>query len=202
MKQFFTLLVAFAMATTACAHLDHTTRYKVNAGESTITWHATKVTGEHSGTVGIQNGFVSSNDGDIVSANIIADMTQIRCTDLEGEWGDKLVGHLNSDDFFAAEQFKTSSFSLKEFRPLDKEAQGGMTHEVTGDFTIRDQTKSVTFLATVGEADGKMTISGEVVLDRSQFNVRYGSGSFFDDLGDNLIHDNFTVGFALVADAM
>ena len=54
----------------------------------------------------------------------------------------------------------------------------------------------------VSEADGKMTISGEVVLDRSQFNVRYGSGSFFDDLGDNLIHDNFTVGFALVADAM
>lgn len=202
MKQFFTLLVALAMATTACAHLDHTTRYKVNAGESTITWHATKVTGEQSGTVGIQNGFVSSNDGDIVSANIIADMTQIRCTDLEGEWGDKLVGHLNSDDFFATEQFKTSSFSLKEFRVLDKEAQGGMTHEVTGDFTIRDQTKSVTFLAMVSEADGKMTISGEVVLDRSQFNVRYGSGSFFDDLGDNLIHDNFTVGFALVADAM
>ena len=202
MKQFFTLLVCSAMATTASAHLDHTTRYKVNAGESTITWHATKVTGEHSGTVGIQNGFVSSNDGDIVSANIIADMTQIRCTDLEGEWSDKLVGHLNSDDFFATEQFKTSSFSLKEFRPLDKEAQGGMTHEVTGDFTIRDQTKSVTFLATVSEVDGKMTISGEVVLDRSQFNVRYGSGSFFDDLGDNLIHDNFTVGFALVADAM
>jgi hypothetical protein len=49
--------------------------------------------------------------------------------------------------------------------------------------------------------DGKLSNEGSAVLDRSQFDVKYGSGSFFDNLGDNLIHDNFTVGFNLVADA-
>lgn len=201
MKQLLSLAAAALVAIGANAHVDGTTRYKVDANASTISWHATKVTGEHSGTVGIQNGFLSSEDGALVAANIIADMTQIRCTDLEGEWADKLVGHLNSEDFFAIEEFKTSSFSLKAFKPLPNNEEG-MTHEVSGEFTIRDQTHPVTFLAKVTEADGQLTIDGNVELDRSKYNVRYGSGSFFDDLGDNLIHDNFTVGFSLVATAM
>ncbi len=201
MKQFFSLLATALVAFSASAHVDGTTRYKVDANASTITWYATEVTGKHIGTVGIQNGFLSSEDGTLVAANIIADMTQIRCTDLEGELADKLVSHLNSEDFFAIEEFNTSSFSLKAFKPLANNDEG-MTHEVTGQFTIRDQTHPVTFMAKVIEASGKLTIDGNVELDRSKFNIRYGSGSFFDDLGDKLIHDNFTVGFSLVASAM
>ena len=69
------------------------------------------------------------------------------------------------------------------------------------DFTIRGITKSVTFDAKVEDNNGKLSIAGSVVLDRAQFEVKYGSGSFFDNLGDNLIHDSFTVGFNLVANA-
>ena len=72
---------------------------------------------------------------------------------------------------------------------------------MTGDFTIRGITKSITFEAKVMDNAGKLSIEGSVVLDRAQFDVKYGSGSFFDNLGDNLIHDNFTVGFNFVADA-
>jgi len=177
-----------------------TTRYKVDANASTVTWHATKVTGEHMGTVNVANGYLSVTDGNLVAANIIADMGSIACTDLEGEWADKLVGHLNSDDFFNVSEHKTSSFTLRNIEAL-AEAKGDATHTVTGDFTIRGITKSVTFAATVNDNGGKLSIAGTVELDRSQFDVKYGSGSFFDNLGDNLIHDNFTVGFNLVADA-
>ena len=144
--------------------------------------------------------FLADADGNLVAANIIADMSSIACTDLEGEWADKLVGHLNSDDFFNVSEHKTSSFTLRNIEAL-AEAKGDATHTVTGDFTIRGITKSVTFAATVNDNGGKLSIAGTVELDRSQFDVKYGSGSFFDNLGDNLIHDNFTVGFNLVADA-
>lgn len=177
-----------------------TTRYKVDGNASSITWHATKVTGEHMGTVNVTNGVISVTDGAMTSANVIADMSSIACTDLEGEWADKLVGHLNSDDFFNVSEHKTSSFLLRNIVPLAEPSKGA-THTVTGDFTIRGITQSVTFEANINDNNGALSISGSVVLDRSQFDVKYGSGSFFDNLGDNLIHDNFTVGFNLVAQA-
>ena len=175
-----------------------TTRYKVDAAASAITWHATRVTGEHMGTVGLLNGYMSVEDGELIAANVIANMEAIECTNLQGEWGEKLLGHLVSEDFFHVSEHKTSAFSLRE---LTATPEGEATHSVTGNFTIRGISKSVTFPADVTEKDGTLSIQGEVVLDRSQFDVKYGSGSFFDNLGDNLIHDNFTVGFNLIAAA-
>ena len=128
-------------------------------------------------------------------------MQTITCTDLEGEWSDKLVGHLNSDDFFNVSEHKTSTFTLRNMTPL-KDAQGDATHSVTGDFTIRGITKSVMFDAKVTNTGDAFAVEGSAVLNRAEFDVKYGSGSFFDNLGDNLIHDNFTVGFNLVASAM
>ena len=201
MIQLLTLCASVVLASGALASNEEgTTRYKVDASASSITWHATKVTGEHMGTVNVANGYLSVEDGTLIAANIIANMETIACTDLEGEWGDKLVGHLNSDDFFSVSEHKTSSFTLRNIEPL-KDANGDATHSVTGDFTIRGITKSVSFDAKVADTDGKLAIEGSAVLDRAQFDVKYGSGSFFDNLGDNLIHDNFTVGFNLVADA-
>ena len=201
MKTFLTLAASLALTLGATANNDEgTTRYRVDATASSITWHATKVTGEHMGTVDVTNGYLSMTDGELVAANVIANMETIRCTDLEGEWGDKLVGHLNSDDFFNVSEHKTSSFTLRNIEALG-ETKGEATHTVTGDFTIRGITKSVTFDAKVEDNNGKLSIAGSVVLDRAQFEVKYGSGSFFDNLGDNLIHDSFTVGFNLVANA-
>jgi polyisoprenoid-binding protein YceI len=198
-----TLCASMALTLTAFGtnNDDGTTRYKVDAAASSVTWHATKVTGEHMGTVNLANGYLSVTDGNLTSANVIVDMQTIACTDLEGEWGQKLVGHLNSDDFFNVSEHKTSSFTFRSMTPL-KDASGEATHSVTGEFTIRGITKSVTFDARVTNTAGAFAVEGEAVLNRAEFDVKYGSGSFFENLGDNLIHDNFTVGFNLVAKAM
>ena len=203
MKQLLTLCAIASMTLTAFATNPNnaTTRYKVDPESSSLTWHATKVTGAHMGTINVANGYFSVTDGNLTSANVIVDMQSIKCTDLEGEWADKLVGHLNSDDFFNVTEHRTSSFTLRNMTEL-KEAKGDATHSVTGDFTIRGITKSVTFDAKVANKDGKMSIEGTAELNRAEFDVKYGSGSFFDNLGDNLIHDNFSVGFSLVAAAM
>ena len=202
MKTIMTLSATLVLALSAFAsNNEGTTRYKVDGTASSITWHATKVTGEHMGTVNVANGYISVTDGAMVAANIIADMGSIACTDLEGEWADKLVGHLNSDDFFNVSEHKTSSFTLRNIEALN-EPKGDATHTVTGDFTIRGITKSVTFEAQINDEGDSISITGSAVLNRAEFDVKYGSGSFFDNLGDNLIHDNFTVGFNLVAAAI
>ena len=115
MTKLMTLCATAALTLTAFANNDEgTTRYKVDAAASEITWHATKVTGEHMGTVGLLNGYMSVEDGELIAANVIANMEAIACTDLEGEWGDKLIGHLVSEDFFHVSEHKTSAFSLRE----------------------------------------------------------------------------------------
>lgn len=205
MNTIITLCASWALTLTASACVDSdntgTTRYKVDASASTVTWHATKVTGEHMGTVDLANGYFSVTDGNLTSANVIVDMQTIACTDLKGEWANKLLGHLNSDDFFNVSEHKTSSFTLRNLTPL-KDASAEVTHSVTGDFTIRGITKSVTFDAKVTITADAFSVAGSAILNRAEFDVKYGSGTFFDNLGDNLIHDTFTVGFNLVAKAM
>ena len=199
MKHILLSALAVGSAILGIANDEGTTRYKVNATESIITWNASKVTGEHSGTVNVANGYISMTDNEMVSANVIADMTTIACTDLEGEWGDKLVGHLVSEDFFHVDEYATSSFTLRNITPLSTD--GETTHTVIGDFTIRGITQSVSFPATIVEQGGALTINGTAVLDRTDYDIVYRSGSMFDTLGDKMIYDEFSIGFNLVAEA-
>ena len=107
---------------------------------------------------------------------------------------DKLVGHLKSDDFFGVETHPTATFVLKS-----AEKKSGNEYTVKGDLTIKGITKSIEFPATVKVSGNTLEASAEVVIDRSKFDVKYGSGSFFDGLGDKMIYDDFTLDISLVA---
>ncbi len=110
------------------------------------------------------------------------DMKSIEVTDLKGGSKDKLEGHLKSDDFFGVEKFPTAKLVVTSI----KEKSNGV-YAVVGNLTIKDDTHPVNF--DLQWRDN--TASTNLTIDRSKFNVRYGSGSFFDNLGDNTIYDNF-----------
>lgn len=156
---------------------------------ATITWTAKKVTGEHTGTVQFQKfDWKFDEKGSLVSANFFVDMTTIQVTDLEGEMKGKLEGHLSSPDFFNVKEFPTATFETTEVKSLGKGA-----YEITGDLTIKGITQPLSFNAEINN-DGHMKhASANVVIDRAKFDVRYGSGSFFEGLGDKMIYDEFTL---------
>ena len=112
----------------------------------------------------------------------MVDMSSIICTDLEGEYKQKLEGHLKSDDFFSVASHETSKLVF-----TDVKSTGKNSYEVTGDLTIKGITKPVTFDVSVYGSKATATLK----IDRAEYNVRYGSGSFFDDLGDKTIYDEF-----------
>ena len=154
----------------------------VKTDESTVMWKAYKVTGSHTGTVQLTEGNLSFDENILVGGNFAVDMTSLISTDLEGEYKGKLEGHLKSDDFFGVETHPSSTLVFTEVKPTGKNS-----YEVTGDLTIKGITKPVTFdLSVYGN---KATAS--VKVDRAEYNVRYGSGSFFDNLGDKTIYDEF-----------
>ena len=179
---------------------DAPTRYPVDVKTSTITWEGTKVTGAHNGDIQVSNGLITVTDGLISAATVIIDMTTINTLDLDGGAKESLDGHLSSDDFFGVESFPTAQFELLNLNPL-RGGENGANFTASGKVTIKGRTDEVSFPVKVDMTDDGATISGDMVLDRSKFDVQFRSKSFFDikDLGDKLIYDEFTIGFTLVA---
>ena len=166
-----------------------------STNSSVIVWTGYKVTGKHTGTVKVQNGTVTLDHGKLVGGSFDIDMNSIKDTDLEGAMAEKVVGHLKSDDFFGVAKFPTAKYVITKVIPQDTKGN----YKIIGNMTIKETTKEVKFMANGTEAAGTFTATGKMTIDRSEFNVRYGSGSFFDGLGDKTIYDEFDLQITLVA---
>ncbi|MEQ9303709.1 MAG: YceI family protein [Marinoscillum sp.] len=162
------------------------TTYTVDTEASSVSWVGKKVTGQHNGVVELKSGSFVFSEGQLVGGSFAVDMTSIEVQDLTGEYKGKLEGHLKSDDFFGSNNFPTSNFTITKVK-----ANGAGKYDVTGDLTIKGKTEKITFPAQLVEANGKVTGVASLIIDRSKFDVKYGSGSFFDDLGDKTIYDDF-----------
>ena len=162
---------------------------KVDAQKSKIEWKADKVTGSHNGTINIKNGHLIFNKDVLAGGEFEIDMNSIECVDLEGEWKNKLEGHLKSDDFFSVENFQISKLKITKVKQLTSNK-----YECIALLTIKDQSKKIKFEAIVLKDSARANI----LIDRTQFNIKYGSGSFFKGLGDNMIYDEFSLNINLI----
>lgn len=158
--------------------------FTFDTSKSELKWTGKKVGGAHDGKIELKQGQLVLDNNRVSSGIFVIDMTTITNDDLSGNMQTQLVNHLKSDDFFSVETFPTATLELKSSTPL----QNGKA-TIKGDLTIKGITHPIEF---EGTKTGN-TFTGEITVDRSKYNVRYGSGSFFQNLGDNLIYDNFTL---------
>ena len=157
----------------------------VDIEESSVEWTGKKIAGTHTGNIKLQEGYLNfTEDGKLTGGEFTMDMNSIVVTDLEGEYKTKLEGHLNSEDFFGVENYPTSKLVITEVNP-----KSANTYAVQGDLTIKGKTEPVAFDMEVKDN----AASAKVVIDRTKYGIRYGSGSFFSNLGDNTIHNNFSL---------
>lgn len=202
-KQLFILTLAglglSAMATPPAKKAE--ANYQLDAKASTIKWHATKVTGEHYGTVQFSEGKVSVKDNTLKAAEFKMNMQSIDVTDLTGEYHDKLVGHLKSDDFFASAKFQTATIKLKSATPVKPNGKDANNYNIVADLTIKGITNEVSFPALVVINAGEVIVNADFDINRAKYDVRYGSTSFFEGLGDKAISDNFNVKVRVVSKA-
>ena len=176
----------------------HTDVYKVDTSASTLEWYAEKVTGKHNGTIKLTSGEISNNHGSYTGTFLI-DMNSIANNDIQSaEHKAKLENHLKSPDFFDAAKYPTAKFVMTSVSPL-AEKKDGMSHAIKGMLTIKDKTNEITFNAAVNMEAAKIFATGSAVVDRAKFDVKYGSKTFFEDVGDKMIYDEFTLKFAIVA---
>ena len=186
MKNIF-LTVVIALFTLSIA--EGQTKLTAVAEKTTLDWLGEKVTGQHTGTVKLQSGWLTMKENKIVGGEFVIDMTSIK----DSEGNARLEGHLKSDDFFGVEKNPVSKLVLKSSESFDKGSA-----VVKGELTIKGVTNPVEFKAAVQKKDDGMYFFSNIVIDRTKYNVRYGSGTFFDNLGDKTIYDEFKLKVALV----
>jgi polyisoprenoid-binding protein YceI len=187
-----TLITAVALAFAfTTAKIDYT----VDKQQSKVSWLGKKVTGEHKGGISIASGKLTSDGKTVTGGSFDIDMTSITCTDLTDKtYNEKLIGHLKSDDFFSTEKFTKSTFVITSVTPT-----GNDQYKVVGNLTIKGITNPVEFPATIKTTATDVKANATIKVDRTKYGIKYGSGSFFDNLGDKAIDNEFTLTVDLVA---
>ena len=134
----------------------------------------------------MDNGVFTTNDGKLHSGTFLINMASLKVTDIPAEepGNGKLAGHLKSADFFDVEKFPNAAFEV-----TGSEDKDGKTM-LSGNLSLKGVENNITFPVTVSNEGDMMSITSEAfTIDRSKWNVKYGSKSFFDDLGDKFIND-------------
>tara|TARA_R110002049_G_scaffold160924_2_gene325918 strand:- start:387 stop:1040 length:654 start_codon:yes stop_codon:yes gene_type:complete len=170
--------------------------YKVNTENSMIEWKGFKPTGSHTGTISLKQGKLNLNDGAIESGSFDIDMNSIAVTDipLEDEGNAKLKGHLTSPDFFNVEAHPTAKFDITGIETVDNKTM------LSGNLTIKGKSNNISFPVNTEMKGDMMTLTSETfTIDRSKWNIEYGSKSFFDNLGDKFINDDMEIKVTLTA---
>ena len=163
----------------------------VDVSSSTITWKGYKPTGSHNGTIMLQSGTLEMDGEDLAGGSFTVDMSSIKDTDGSG----RLEGHLKSKDFFEVEIFTTSTFVITN---VDSGEDGNFI--ITGEMTIKGITKEISFSAEVSETDTAVTLSSAVFqINRADYNIKYKSKTFFNNLKDKFVNDEFDLQVSLVA---
>jgi polyisoprenoid-binding protein YceI len=163
--------------------------YSIDNTQSQITWTGREVsTSSHYGTLDFVSGNFEISNGAIVNGEFIVDMTSINNQDMEGDSKARLEGHLKSDDFFSVESYPTAAISINT-----SELISDGKWNVSADLSIKGFTHPVNF-EMISSEDGW---SANLVFDRSKYDVRFRSGSFFENLGDKLIYDDIELSINL-----
>lgn len=169
--------------------------YVIDKVVSKVKWEGKKVTGKHTGTISCESGLLTVSKDKVISGSIVIDMKTIVDEDLtDPEWNKKLIGHLSSDDFFSIAKFPRASMVVNKVTSLS-----GDDYHFLADLTIKGITKPVEFNAKVKVNGDQLSAKGVITVNRTLYDIKYGSGSFFQGLGDKMISDDFTLEFEIKA---
>lgn len=211
----FSLIAMFFLIFTGCKNEDKTTteearearvanmeaeEFKVDTKESVIHWKGKKPTGTHTGTIHLAEGSLTANDTTIESGNFVIDMNSIKVTDLEGKDREDLEAHLKGTvegkegDFFNVTKYPEAKFEITDV------AQENDQIMLSGNLQIKEEVKNITFPVQYRYNDDQIEItSDEFNIDRTDWDVNFGSRSVFDNLGDNFVNDQVPLRIKIIA---
>jgi polyisoprenoid-binding protein YceI len=165
-------------------------KFRIVSTLSNIEWMGKKVTGSHKGTISIKGGELLLWNGQLAGGNIAVDVPSIKILDvLDPATNAQFSGHLASDDFFSTDKYPEATLEIKSVSGA---------HAV-GSLTIKGIAQPIGFDAAIRVDGDTLTATGKLVIDRTKYGMKFRSGNFFKDLGDNLIYNDFELNITVTA---
>lgn len=187
----------FACKTCGCSskknthnHSENSINKDIDISKSSVKWLGEKVTGSHEGTVSIKEGHLHFDNNTFTGGNVVIDMSTIECTDLVGEPKSSIEGHLSSDDFFGIKKYPTANLEIVN---AEKIKYSKNKYKVSAILEIKSVKNNIELEVVIDNGSAIV----DLVIDRTLYNIKYGSGSFFDNLGDKMIYDDFKLSVSL-----
>jgi len=173
-----------SLATLVAFNVDHTVDLRLDASSSSLSWTGYAETGGFAptGSVDPIGGTAKFDHGKLVGGEFTVDMTTITYSDKQ------LEKHLKNEDFFHVTEFPEAKFKVTKMNG----------NRITGDLTIRGKTNAVEFDVVVKQETAAYSVKGKITVDRTQFDIKYNSSDFFQDLGSYAIKNDFDLTFDLV----
>ncbi|HEU4470775.1 MAG TPA: YceI family protein [Flavisolibacter sp.] len=164
----------------------------IDTTESIISWKGSNSFGSHTGYVHISKGELLIENSQIAGGTVEVDMNTIE--DEEHQTNSGLIKHLKDPDFFDVKKFPLAAIDITKVTTISAEDK-----EITGNLTIKGITQPVSFPARIEVKDGLVKAMGKLVIDRTRWGVRYGSGKFLDNLKNETISDSIEFNITIVA---
>jgi len=194
MRILILIIVAHIAITDGLAQGSANGKANVDVKNSKLEWTGRKVGGEHYGEMQLSTGNLSFIKGKLSGGSFEIDMTSIICIDITDQKQNKrLVDHLKSEDFFSVARFPSSSLTITKV-----EIQEANKYSVTGNLTIKGKSNPINFSASFTKVNGQDVAETTLAFDRSQYDVKFGSQSFFENLGDKLVYDDIELKVKLI----
>ncbi|MFK7980603.1 MAG: YceI family protein [Saprospiraceae bacterium] len=177
-----------------------TTLLAVSGGYSKVKWTGYKIGGKHTGHIEVSSGELLFIDDVLAGGNFEIDMATVSNTDIESEeMKNKLEEHLKSPDFFDVKKHPIATFKIDKVVPYGLVDKDKSKYKIVGQLTMKGITKEIKFEADFFEYNTSYSITARLNFDRSDFNIQYGSGTFFADIGDKIIYDGVLLDLSLAA---
>lgn len=173
--------------------------YEADVSQSRVQWSGRNISGqEYYGTVGLLTGVLVVNQENILEkGQLVIDLDDLVVENIaDWETNQKLVQHLKSEDFFLVEKFPVATLVLTSLVPDVTIADNWL---VRGDLKILTTVQTITFPAQIKVGADTLTAQAELAINRTDWGIIYGSGGFYDNLGDRLIADEIEFKVNIVA---
>ncbi|MAD13094.1 MAG: lipid-binding protein [Flavobacteriaceae bacterium] len=161
-------------------------KLNLDISSSKLKWTGKEITTkEHYGSLDFKSGFLNlDNKGVTISGIFVVDMTTLKNEDVPEAYRGRLEGHLKSDDFFSTDKFPEATLELTNSSSINENE-----YKAEALLTIKEITHPVTFNLINNDNQWKANL----IFDRSKYDVRFRSGTFFENLGDKLILDDIII---------
>jgi len=181
-----------ASASSLSLHVGNEKYVVIDTKETVVAWTGSSVHGKHKGYAYISKGELMIENGQLMGGTVEVDMNTIE--DGSHRSDNNLINHLKGPDFFDVKKFPFSTIAITSVASINVEDK-----EITGNLTIKGISHPVTFPTKMEVVDGIVKANGKLVIDRTEWDVRYNSGKFYDNLADKTISDSIEFQVNIVA---